>query len=471
MGGLSADAGETSGEASAAIAGSVGAVGSSAAGLDVGAVLASITDLLDRIDHDRSKLSATRRLELVSAAQRVHQRVEALMLALLAEADTADAALQAAGTPSVSWLAGAANKSRRESARLMFQAKAVTSRDGVRDATLTGQISPGHARAINKVFDQLPETLTGAQTAAAEDLLLSMAARMPAADLEQTTSQVLVAVAPADAAEQDGLRLQRQAEQAYRNRALRFHDDHQGSILFSGCLPTTEGQQFLTQIRAWSESARRNALEARDPATPMLTLEQRQADALIDMLAAHARAKTAPGVGGDRPRVVVTIGHADLRRDLLHTGRIADGQQLSAGELRRLACDADILPAVLDGPSQVLDVGRDHRLVTPAIRAALTLRDKGCSYPTCDAPAARCDAHHILPWWDGGTTALNNLLLLCPHHHRLIEPAKYGAADQWQARIAPDGVPEFVPPKRLDPHQAPIRHHRYHQDPDPPDGR
>ncbi|MBK8446843.1 MAG: DUF222 domain-containing protein [Micropruina sp.] len=64
--------------------------------------------------------------------------------------------------------------------------------------------------------------------------------------------------------------------------------------------------------------------------------------------------------------------------------------------LRRLLCDADILPIVLDGDTQPLDVGRAQRLLTPPIRAALEIRDQGCVFPGCDKPPAACHAHHIV---------------------------------------------------------------------------
>ncbi len=95
-------------------------------------------------------------------------------------------------------------------------------------------------------------------------------------------------------------------------------------------------------------------------------------------------------------------------------GLIGQGEPLSAGDLRRLCCDADLLPAVLGGPSTVLDVGRDNRLVTPELRAALVLRDGGCVFPGCNARPSECEAHHIIPWWRGGVTALWNLVLVVP---------------------------------------------------------
>ena len=158
--------------------------------------------------------------------------------------------------------------------------------------------------------------------------------------------------------------------------------------------------------------------------------------------------------------MVVTLNYDQLRAGTAGAGLIGD-EPLSAGELRRLCCDADLIPAVLGAASEVLDVGRSCRLVTPAIRTALTLRDGGCIFPGCQAPAIVCDAHHDVPWWAGGVTSLWNTCLLCAQHHALVEPAKYGLRDQWEIRIAADGIPEAIPPARIDPHLRPIRHARF----------
>ena len=102
--------------------------------------------------------------------------------------------------------------------------------------------------------------------------------------------------------------------------------------------------------------------------------------------------------------------------------------------------------------SQPLDVGRDQRLVTPAIRKALEQRDKACAFPGCRVTASGCEAHHIIPWWTGGETALSNLVLLCPHHHGTVEPLRFwhdtGSPPRWQVHMGADGHPEFLPPPR-----------------------
>ena len=93
---------------------------------------------------------------------------------------------------------------------------------------------------------------------------------------------------------------------------------------------------------------------------------------------------------------------------------------LSPGTVRRLACEATIIPAVLGGPSQILDLGRNQRFFTPAQRRALARRDHGCSYPGCTIPAQWCEAHHVTHWLLGGATDLANGALLCGRHHTVV---------------------------------------------------
>src|SRR5439155_204991 len=98
--------------------------------------------------------------------------------------------------------------------------------------------------------------------------------------------------------------------------------------------------------------------------------------------------------------------------------RIRDHVAPAAADRR--ARDAAILPAVLGTAGQILDLGRATRLVTPALRRALVLRDRGCRFPGCDRPPEWTDGHHIHPWATGGPTTLPNLILLCRHHHTLV---------------------------------------------------
>jgi hypothetical protein len=96
-------------------------------------------------------------------------------------------------------------------------------------------------------------------------------------------------------------------------------------------------------------------------------------------------------------------------------GRFVYGGNLSAAAVRRLACDAGVVPIVLGTDSEPLDVGKEERFVNRAMRRALNFRDKGCV--VCGAPPIQCDAHHLIHWIDGGPTAIWNLVLLCRAHH------------------------------------------------------
>jgi len=155
-----------------------------------------------------------------------------------------------------------------------------------------------------------------------------------------------------------------------------------------------------------------------------------------------------PENGGDRPQVVVTVEFDKLRAQL-GAGLLDDGGQLSPAAVRQMACDAEILPVVLGGTGQVLDVGRERRLITGAIRRALVVRDKGCAFPGCGRPPRWCHGHHVRHWSAGGESCVDNAVLLCGYHHRLIHHS------EWEVRMV-DRLPVFVPPSYLDKERRPV---------------
>ena len=121
---------------------------------------------------------------------------------------------------------------------------------------------------------------------------------------------------------------------------------------------------------------------------------------------------------------------------------LADGSPLAIQTARRLACDASLV-RLLERDGQPLRIGRKTRTIPPALRRALTARDRGCRFPGCGS-RRYLDAHHIEHWADGGATDLENLLHLCGHHHRLLHEGGYritrtaGAGISFQRR---DGRP------------------------------
>jgi len=183
------------------------------------------------------------------------------------------------------------------------------------------------------------------------------------------------------------------------------------------------------------------------------TAPQRRADALTEICRRVLGTDLLSTAGGEPVTLVVTAGFDALTRQL-GVGMLDTGVQLSPETVRRLACDATVLPAILGGQSQVLDLGRQRRLFTGAVRRALNLRDGGCAFPGCDRPPSWCQGHHIVSWLDKGNTDLDNGVLLCGHHHRLIHQ------DEWEVRLGKDRLPEFLPPAWLDPDRKPRRNNR-----------
>lgn len=180
------------------------------------------------------------------------------------------------------------------------------------------------------------------------------------------------------------------------------------------------------------------------------------ADAMVELARRGSGVDAAGGRRG-RPTVIVTINHRDLVSDLEAEGvtaRLADGTPVPAETARRLACEANLVPVVLGGHGEPLDVGRSRRLATSAQRAALRTQYRGCAFKGCGRPFDWCHIHHLHPWQAGGVTDLANLVPLCAHHHRLAHEGG------WTAQRQPDGTVLYTkaPPRsRTDQTASPRR--------------
>ncbi len=188
----------------------------------------------------------------------------------------------------------------------------------------------------------------------------------------------------------------------------------------------------------------------RDPRMP----GKRRADALVELVGVAARVVDADrshttGSMAGSAKVVVTVDYQTLIGELAETGQLPglgqsiSGDLIDAGTARRLACDADILPVVLSGDSEPLDVGRTRRLFTGGLRTAVILRDQGCTFPGCGRPPDWCDVHHVIPWWAGGVTTMSNAALLCARHHTIVH------RDLLLADVAATGVTWDPTPGRM----------------------
>jgi hypothetical protein len=175
----------------------------------------------------------------------------------------------------------------------------------------------------------------------------------------------------------------------------------------------------------------------------------RQAEALADVCGYVLDHGDVAECGGRRPHVNVLVRLEDLQ-NRARAACLDFGGAVSPESLRMLCCDAAVVPIVLDGKGQPLDVGRITRTVPDGLRRAVAARDRGCAHPGCGRPASWCEVHHIREWENGGETKLPNLVMLCRVHHRQIH------SSDWVVRIR-DGLPEFIPPRWIDPEQRPRR--------------
>jgi hypothetical protein len=146
--------------------------------------------------------------------------------------------------------------------------------------------------------------------------------------------------------------------------------------------------------------------------------------------------------------VLVTV---DLEALEGRAGRseLEDAGPVTPEAARRLACDAKVSRVITDGAAQPLELGRATKVIPPALRRAVALRDGGCRFPGCGRPPGWCDAHHVRHWADGGETALGNLVLLCRPHHRAIHRGfAVQMVDGAPVFRRPDGTPleDPVPP-------------------------
>ncbi len=140
--------------------------------------------------------------------------------------------------------------------------------------------------------------------------------------------------------------------------------------------------------------------------------------------------------------------------------RLDNGHHLSALHLRLLACDAEVMFVDLDEHGLPRGSSPRSRVVGAKLRRELAIRDRGCVYPGCTVPAAGCESHHIEAWALGGPTTMSNLVLLCAFHHREVQHDA-GDTENWRIRMTAAGLPELIPPLRVDPDQRPVIHDRF----------
>jgi hypothetical protein len=186
-----------------------------------------------------------------------------------------------------------------------------------------------------------------------------------------------------------------------------------------------------TTARVWAAiDAHLAVVNGRDE-TAGVTLSRLEADVLTELVCASS------ALDARVPALSVLIDHQTLLTGMFGPGSVcetSDGQALTPSAVRRLACEARIVPVVLGADGVPLDVGRARRLATPAQRRALAAMYATCALPDCGMRFERCRIHHLEPWLPVGQTDLENLIPVCDHHHHQVHDGG------WHLSMTPDRV-------------------------------
>lgn len=311
----------------------------------------------------------------------------------------------------------------------------------VATALQSGCLSVEAAVAITRMLDRVSGRADPVQAEQVEKVLATRSAGLT---LDQLLRLVKRAEAYLDA---DGAAPR--DEDRHLRRSLRIRQTHDGMLVFDGVFDAESGAPLKVAVEAlvthWLRANRSGPSAGEDDRT----LAQMQADALA-ALAQHSLGCESRIPGLNSVSIVVRTGLADFEGTPGGTGTATiDGidQPISASAMRRAAASAGIIPIVLGGPSEVLDLGRQKRYFTKAQRIALGERDGGCA--SCGLPPGYTEAHHVR-WWKAhdGPTDLDNGVLLCSAcHHRQHR-------EGWSPHIK-DGKVWFIPPAHVDPSRTP----------------
>jgi hypothetical protein len=373
---------------------------------------------------DRFELS-----EALAEVTAMEAQLAAVRLALLAEADERCLAEEAAAAGTDAWAARLTGSTRAVMAGGLWLARLLQERyDATRVAFAAGRINEDQARAIVRSGEKMPAAATEEQRRLAEEQLVAKAVDgLNARRLRQTGRRMLEKISKELADQQEADQLEDEEERAEIETWLTLHDNDDGT--FSGRFVVPELQAHLLTAalerlcapRRWGRNQAGEPVE--DPTLPgaaSLNWSERLGAAFVELLE-HLPTEGHGRVGAT---VMVHIPFQHLRDGLASAG-LDTGLHVSAGQARRLACNAGIVPAVLGGRSEVLDLGRESRLHNTAQRRALSVTYDSCATEGCERPFAWCEIHHPHPWSEGGATDLDNGIPLCGYHHRRAHDQRF----------------------------------------------
>ncbi|QYJ03168.1 HNH endonuclease [Nocardioides panacisoli] len=436
--------------------------------------IAEAVDAVARLaDLDWDELGDAEALAATVEVGRVRSIADGALTALAERIEAADAADLAGWASTKDFLTHALGGRKGAGGSIVRVAKQTAGTPEVRAALMAGEVSFAQASAIGQRVSTLPNAPELRQQAATMMLDQVRDHGSDATDLDRGFRDVVTRLDPDGTLLGDDRGKELAERGAHLARHLAFSPDTVGGVRIKGYATLEEAELVKATLmplaaprptepgacggdpdtrHRYDEHGRPVGANCPDPTCSHDGRDPREGgvrlwDALVEACGRLADTDALPHAHGTTARLMVTTNVDDLRRDLASSGDglLPSGDTISAAAVRRLACDAEVLPAVLGGEGQILDVGRLQRLVTTAIWHALVLRDQHCTFPGCTRLPLACDAHHITHWADGGRTSLDNLALLCRKHHTLAHHSP------WRVSIDPHRArPVWTPPTPVD---------------------
>ncbi|MBD8869176.1 HNH endonuclease signature motif containing protein [Nocardioides donggukensis] len=360
----------------------------------------------------------------------LESQAAALRLELAAEAERRRVAAAEAATGTDAWVSRLTGDPRHVARggllvqRLLSEKYAAT-----RAAFAAGDLRFEQVRTIVLAAERIPERATPSQVAAAEQWLVGRATGAgnrdgrPLSDrrLRAAARRMCSLVDPELAKDHEHAMLTRERRTAESETWLTLNDDGNGRYSGRFVIPELHGALLKASLDRLTSPRRLGRDRAGDRvvddtlpgAGEVLSWSERLGAAFTELI------EHLP-TDGHKGNAVTMLVRADLQ-DLvtgLGTAALDTGIEIDAGAARRLACEAEIVPAVMGGPSVPLDLGRSRRLHDRNQRLALGLRHDSCAVAGCERPYAWCEIHHPRAWSRGGRTDLGNAVPLCGWHHQ-----------------------------------------------------
>ncbi len=373
---------------------------------DARARLASVTEV------PVWSMDATETTAAIADVQAAKAQLAELEARLLSHADRIDIAAETGATKTATWHAHQTRTRRPVAFAATRLATGLETHDQTRAALAGGALHVEQAEVILRALAELPDDLDPDLVAQAEQQLLALAQDHDAKALRVLGRRVLEVISPDTADAHEAALLENEERAAAAATRLTMYDDGHGKVHGRFTLDTLTGamlKKALFAIAAPKHQASKGPLGERRP-TP-----ERLGQAFTELIERYP-VKKLPKTGGLNATVVVLMD-LDTLEGRLKAAHLDTGEPISPGAARRLACDARLIPAVLDGKSQVLDLGRGKRFYTEAQRIAKTIEVGGCEAEGCDEPPGRTHLHHPERWADGGQTNRDGIML-CHHHTR-----------------------------------------------------